>query len=636
MEDKKRGIIKIISIIIVSIVVGLVLELSFNYSVLTSDRNMTSIDLSQCQLNGAVYENGSIIVKDSEATISMEFEEQYVERLFFEYTSEDTTPFNAVFKFTVKNNYDKYEQKEYTYDNNNVIPYSNISVRDEVSKIDITLSNMSNKVITQISLDNRFVFNVLRFGFFTALISIIMFIILFRKLISKKLEIGFVVISLVAGTCMIMLQPISINSWDSQIHFESAYTNSYIGEVGQYKSPIYIKNLLIDKGDGNSYLDKKTWIGYTNANNVEFNDEQSFLQKSTNINAIAYLTQSFGLFLGRTLNLPFYFTFILGQFCNLLQYSIIMYFAIKFMVKWKTLMFAIGLLPTAVFLASNYSYDPFINALLMLYISLFIGEYLQPDKKIKLSKFITMLGLVIIGSFPKVVYIPLALLLLLLPKSKFDFKFSRKKMYVILMCGMVLFGILLILNSLIGANYSGDLRGGDVSTIGQIKSVILHPFSYFNTLYIDNIFGKFVDYIISDGLLVNMAYLATDKIAWFTAILLMAFLTITDNYDYTNNKLKVNGFNIKTKAFIAVVLLIIMSLIWTSLYVGFTPVGMDIINGVQPRYYIPILILIYLLFNTSKVKCEIKQTTYAIFTTSVSTYILFSSIYNQLLLKFAM
>ena len=209
-------------------------------------------------------------------------------------------------------------------------------------------------------------------------------------------------------------------------------------------------------------------------------------------------------------------------------------------------------------------------------------------------------------------------------------------MYVILMCGMVLFGILLILNSLIGANYSGDLRGGDVSTIGQIKSVILHPFSYFNTLYIDNIFGKFVDYIISDGLLVNMAYLATDKIAWFTAILLMAFLTITDNYDYTNNKLKVNGFNIKTKAFIAVVLLIIMSLIWTSLYVGFTPVGMDIINGVQPRYYIPILILIYLLFNTSKVKCEIKQTTYAIFTTSVSTYILFSSIYNQLLLKFAM
>ncbi len=636
MEDKKRGIIKIISIIIVSIVVGLVLELSFNYSVLTSDRNMTSIDLSQCQINGAVYENGSIIVKDSEATISMEFEEQYVERLFFEYTSEDTTPFNAVFKFTVKNNYDKYEQKEYTYDNNNVIPYSNISVRDEVSKIDITLSNMSNKVITQISLDNRFVFNVLRFGFFTALISIIMFIILFRKLISKKLEIGFVVISLVAGTCMIMLQPISINSWDSQIHFESAYTNSYIGEVGQYKSPIYIKNLLIDKGDGNSYLDKKTWIGYTNANNVEFNDEQSFLQKSTNINAIAYLTQSFGLFLGRTLNLPFYFTFILGQFCNLLQYSIIMYFAIKFMVKWKTLMFAIGLLPTAVFLASNYSYDPFINALLMLYISLFIGEYLQPDKKIKLSKFITMLGLVVIGSFPKVVYIPLALLLLLLPKSKFDFKFSRKKMYVILMCGMVLFGILLILNSLIGANYSGDLRGGDVSTIGQIKSVILHPFSYFNTLYIDNIFGKFVDYIISDGLLVNMAYLATDKIAWFTAILLMAFLTITDNYDYTNNKLKVNGFNIKTKAFIAVVLLIIMSLIWTSLYVGFTPVGMDIINGVQPRYYIPILILIYLLFNTSKVKCEIKQTTYAIFTTSVSTYILFSSIYNQLLLKFAM
>ena len=54
----------------------------------------------------------------------------------------------------------------------------------------------------------------------------------------------------------------------------------------------------------------------------------------------------------------------------------------------------------------------------------------------------------------------------------------------------------------------------------------------------------------------------------------------------------------------------VMYLIWTALYLSFTPVGLGHINGVQARYYIPLLLLIATLSFNNKIKLKMTQKCY--------------------------
>ncbi len=56
---------------------------------------------------------------------------------------------------------------------------------------------------------------------------------------------------------------------------------------------------------------------------------------------------------------------------------------------------------------------------------------------------------------------------------------------------------------------------------------------------------------------------------------------------------------------------IAMVLIWTALYLSFTPVGQDSVDGVQPRYYFPLAIPFLLLFSNGKIKHEIRPEVYS-------------------------
>ena len=51
-------------------------------------------------------------------------------------------------------------------------------------------------------------------------------------------------------------------------------------------------------------------------------------------------------------------------------------------------------------------------------------------------------------------------------------------------------------------------------------------------------------------------------------------------------------------------------LIWTSMYIAYTVPGQRIIAGVQGRYYLPILYLFYLLFNSRMVVARFKNMWY--------------------------
>ncbi len=78
--------------------------------------------------------------------------------------------------------------------------------------------------------------------------------------------------------------------------------------------------------------------------------------------------------------------------------------------------------------------------------------------------------------------------------------------------------------------------------------------------------------------------------------------------------------NKKEKLLLICINICVIILVLTGLYMGWTPVGADIIEGVQGRYFIPVLILPLLcLINTKKfLECKNTKLIYVILTIMVN------------------
>lgn len=79
---------------------------------------------------------------------------------------------------------------------------------------------------------------------------------------------------------------------------------------------------------------------------------------------------------------------------------------------------------------------------------------------------------------------------------------------------------------------------------------------------------------------------------------------------------------------------IIVALIWTSLYMAFTEVGVaSSINGVQGRYFIPLLFLGLSMFATPKIKCSWnKEKFYPVILIAMSLILSFET-YSQIIVN---
>lgn len=232
------------------------------------------------------------------------------------------------------------------------------------------------------------------------------------------------------------------------------------------------------------------------------------------------------------------------------------------------------------------------------------------------------------GCFPKAVYAPLILGALFLGRNKF----YSKKDCIIFKWGIILGFIMLmatfILPVLISPSQVGDTRGGDTSEARQIRYVLGQPIAYAVVL-IRNVLNSIEDCIIGRDVLCNFSYLGMGKLYSFCAVLLTG-VTITDTY--TEEKINKRVLPIKIKIAFIVQIAAVIALIWTALYLSFTEVGISNINGVQPRYYLPFLFLLYLCFQTEKIKTYFPLVKYQLFITLSSTLLVMQQIFQLVLL----
>ena len=455
------------------------------------------------------------------------------------------------------------------------------------------------------------------------------YVILFmRRTVVEHPEYTFFAIAISMGTMIIILSPVKFKSWDEEIHFNRAYSITFSDNVEYTQSTYNMYSMNIP--DVNTMEERDLIADYLQEKNYEITMVKEKTSDFVDYSKRAYLPQAFGLKLGRTVGLPFLQTIWLGKFFNLLVYSLIFSLSVKYAKFGKRALLCVGLLPTSLFLASTYSYDAFVTAFLMLGLVMIFNELV--DRKSELNWKCITVGVftMILGSFSKAVYIPLLLLLCFVPKEKFKNRRQRKffvltviLIFLIMMSSFVLPALGNVVGNI---DTGGDSRGGNTSVTRQIMYILGAPVGYAKLL-LETMGNSIGEYFLGYRSRTFFGYMGGNgENLYLLSVVLTIFVTITGE-----NKIRLNR---RMKIITGIILTGVAALIWTALYLDFTPVGADVINGVQPRYYIPLMFPVMLLFSSGKIKCEMNELRYNRIVLLTNLVILSGCIYSLILLPF--
>ncbi len=416
---------------------------------------------------------------------------------------------------------------------------------------------------------------------------------------NKMHHFTFLVLAILVGTFLAFsLPPLTAISWDDQIHFNRSYGLSYLGHTEYTPAEIeltivpWVENSVLQYDEiysALSSLDAYRDVSIDMGNISENIGLASIGGGSLNsLYIIGYIPSAIGLWFGRLLGFPLLMTVILGRWFNLLVYVLIVAFAIKIIPVKKVLMGTIALLPTSLYLASNYSYDPIVTAFLMLAIAFIVREIKDDNSYISLGTIAAILLSFFIALCPKAIYFPLIGLLFLIPKTKF----KNKNSYSLFLLLVILFGLFVVASFIapmffVSGGQTGDVRGGsDVSVSGQIAYIMSNPWEFLNTLVSFNL--QYISPINSDGYTVYFAYMGS-LVSYLPFISTIPFIILVIISIYDREFLQKRLISPLALLWVAIICFGTAVLVSLSMYLSFTPVGLKTINGAQPRYLIPLL-----------------------------------------------
>ena len=440
------------------------------------------------------------------------------------------------------------------------------------------------------------------------------------------LQCGFACIAFAIGLISITVFPAgNLLSWDDEVHYNRALAVSYISDVELTKSDRMVTSLFaqedgfsrdatFDRWNGASPNWNAVWNYESNASFFKELDENNSVDgilalpglssTALEISSIAYVPSAIGLWVGRLLNLPFTICFALGRIGNLLAYVGVVALAIKVAPKKKGLLAAIGLIPTNLFMASNYSYDPCVTSFMLLGFSLAYRQF-ESNERLTIHGFFAVMLAFLIGLMPKAVYVPMLAIMFFMPRSKFRRATDRGAYYLT----GVLFAFAMVATILVpmvasNGGGSGDSRGGTgVNSSAQVSRTLADPLDTFGV--VNNFMFK--EYLIPSNVdlaLTNYAYLGSlqNSYPFISGLPLLALfgVALTDCADDKARMLTVSRR-------LAVVGLVLLTVFMSSLalYFSFTAVGLRTVAGMQPRYLIPLLFpVLSITFGVRARKCS--------------------------------
>lgn len=617
---------------------GAVGEFFFNLQVIVhpKQKGIQELELSKLKVNGFDYRDGVLTANKENPSIEIPVMGEYLDKLKYQYSYDFDKFLEADIRIQGDGAYGNQVTSRHKDSNNVTNHESVVNVRKNTDKIKISFQKVNeNLKITAVQLDNSGNFVPVRY-LFVCVVTMLVFLLFFaRKLLVRRVDLMFLMISMSMGIVMIMAMPMHKVGFDEEVHFANVYT-LFPSLMGKEEIPATsaIKDLSINSSPNWPLVQAQS--SEERSQEIQFLNEHAKYTEDTaggenipvvpfNIKSVGYLTQAAFMEAGKALGLGFGTIYQWGRLGNLLLYCVVVFLAIRHVKIGKRIMAVAALMPTPMFQATVYSYDPTVMAFSLLGFAYLINEILTPHEKLSYKNFAVFVISFIIASCPKAVYIPMLLLGFLIPKEKFRNPRER----LVLMGGIVVIFLGMMATFVLpaaGSDVAGDERGGNTGVSQQLKLIFSNPLAYARIL-IKSILDTFPSYTIGENAVSFIGHLGEFAYGTLASAVLM-FTALTDRR-YS----PVKPISARQKLVIGAVLFSVICLIWTALYLSFTPIGAGRINGVQGRYYLPFLVPLLLLINSTKIVCKLNARVYNMICMGASTLILTVLVGQELISK---
>ena len=192
-----------------------------------------------------------------------------------------------------------------------------------------------------------------------------------------------------------------------------------------------------------------TWEAFTSqlftTTDQPFDSHQEYNELQTDQNPLLYLASAAAVFLAYLLHLGFAPALLLGRLANLLLFAALAALAVRAAPFGKRVFTAAALLPMTLHLAASFSRDAPLLGLCFVFTALLMDAAFGPNQKKALSpaRLTALLFCGVLLAPGKLVYLPLAALLLLVPAARLGRHAKAKK------CGYL--AVCLLLQLLLGA-----------------------------------------------------------------------------------------------------------------------------------------------------------------------------------------
>lgn len=295
----------------------------------------------------------------------------------------------------------------------------------------------------------------------------------------------------------------------------------------------------------------------------------------------SYLPQIIGVKIADILTDSPLFMAYLGRLMNTVTFGLLVFFAIRLSPFGKNLIAITALLPMSIQAANSLSADGLAIGIVLLFVAYIL--YLKYTKtEVLHKKEIALLYLLIFFlCCCKIVYVPFCLLLFLIPQKRFKSR-SAYKRHVVTAAVMIVvlsLGWLLIATSFLG----GIKANVNVDTAKQIKGILKNPIQFVMT------FVRTLKVYLKEYLLQFLG----ERMGWMNiyipSFLLYPFLIILGVEVCMDQDTGKHVFPTYLRVFLGGTSILIFLLVFVTLYGQWTPVGYRLIEGIQGRYFIPLI-----------------------------------------------
>jgi uncharacterized membrane protein len=447
----------------------------------------------------------------------------------------------------------------------------------------------------------------------------------------------FALIAIIFGGIFVLIVP-PLWGQDEPSHFERVYqiahgqifpdraskasfggeAPSNLVDLGNYAIGDLVDNTTVGLM---SRKDIRDINGYKQFTNAKFSKTEKPTPNSASYSPVAYIGPVIAVLLADTINANIGHTLFLARVFSLVAYVLLGWLALRLLrtSKLKWLFMLVLLLPTALFEASVISADGMVIGLSILLTALFIRLVSPVAGQNNRKLFYSLLIVAILLPLVKINYVFLSSLLLFVPNTIF----TKRRFTLLLKFIAITFAAVAVLFWNTVTDAGGDapvtLRpdGLAVSAPHQLSFILNHPLSFPGDLI--RTFFEFGDsYIRSAISLVGWNYIEGPLLI---VILLCAGMAFAGFYA----KKESNAIMRAAIPLLALSILGVLS-IFGALYLEFTPVGSNYVDGVQGRYLLPFfvpVIITLVAFLPIEVKIKDKAVPY-IFASLALISILFS------------